>query len=165
MSISWARIDILDLTSMGQYRGGDDFEALAAISRFTQVTAFDRSGELAWPMDQAILRDFSMTMPAEHPHVVMDRVAEELWLNDSEIMVQCAGDIDSVAVLAAVCKKSPDLSKVTVRYTKSGPERYPKLFSTILPALGVVMENRDKDRKSTRLNSSHLKLSRMPSSA
>ena len=143
MSISWARIDILDLISMGQHRGGDDFEALAAISRFTQVLAFDRSGELVWPMGQAILQDFSEAMPAEHPHVVMDRVAEELWLNDSEIMVQCAGDIDSVAALAAVCKKAPDLSKVTVRYTKSGPERYPKLFSTILPALGVVMENRD----------------------
>ena len=143
MSISWARIDILDLISMGQHRGGDDFEALAAISRFTQVMSFDRSGELVWPMGQAILQDFSEAMPAEHPHVVMDRVAEELWLNDSEIMVQCAGDIDSVAALAAVCKKAPDLSKVTVRYTKSGPERYPKLFSTILPALGVVMENRD----------------------
>ena len=143
MSISWARIDILDLPSMGQHRGGDDFEALAAISRFTQVLAFDRSGELVWPMGQAILQDFSAAMPAEHPHVVMDRVAEDLWLNNSEIMVQCAGDIDSVAALAAVCKKAPDLSKVTVRYTKSGPERYPKLFNTILPALGVVMENRD----------------------
>ena len=143
MSISWARIDILDLASMGQHRGGDDFEALAAISRFTQVMSFDRSGELVWPMGQAILQDFSAAMPAEHPHVVMDRVAEDLWLNNSEIMVQCAGDIDSVAALAAVCKKATDLSKVTVRYTKSGPERYPKLFSTILPALGVVMENRD----------------------
>jgi len=143
VSISWARIDILDLPSMGQHRGGDDFEALAAISRFTQVLAFDRSGELVWPMGQAILQDFSAAMPAEHPHVVMDRVAEDLWLNNSEIMVQCAGDIDSVAALAAVCKKATDLSKVTVRYTKSGPERYPKLFSTILPALGVVMENRD----------------------
>ena len=34
------------------------------------------------------------------------------------------------------------------------------LLHTLLP-----MHNQDKDRKSTRLNSSHLKLSRMPSSA
>jgi hypothetical protein len=143
VSISWARIDILELTSMGQYRGGDDFEALAAISNFTEILAFDRSGELVWPAGQSILQDFSAAMPSEHPGVVMDQVAEKLWSNDSEIMVQCAGDIDSVAALAAVCKKAPDLSKVTVRYTPSGPERYPKLFSTILPSLGVVMENRN----------------------
>ena len=143
MSISWMALDALRLPVMSKYRGSDDFEALAAISTFTGTVAFDLSGTLVWPFGQNLVSDFSVAMPAETPSDVMDTVAQKLWLSNAEIMVQCAGDIDSVAVLAAICKNAPDLSKITVRYTKAGVARYPALFNIFLPNLGVNLENRD----------------------
>jgi hypothetical protein len=140
---SWFISTALESTILNKYRGDEDFEALAAISSFTGVTAFDLTNTLKWPFGQTLCLDYSNTTEALHPHKVLDAVAVDVWRDHNEVAVHCAGAIDDVAVLAAICKNSTDLSKITVKCTQAGITRYPYLFNTLLPDLGITIDNRD----------------------
>lgn len=141
--VTWKNIDALKLPQIGEFRGNPDVEALFAISRFTQCFAVDLSNTLSWGFDVNKIHDFSGPVSSTNPSDCIDQRAQDIWSNHSEVAVLCAGDVDSVCVLAAICKYAPDLSKVIVRYTQAGVKAYPKLFNEILPTLGVTMESRD----------------------
>lgn len=141
--VTWMSIDSLKLPQIGKLRGKPDIEALIAISRFTECFAVDLSNTLSWGFDINKIHDFSGPVSSTKPSDVIDEVAKEIWSKYDKVAVLCAGDVDSVCALAAICKHAPDLSKVIVRYTKAGVSAYPKLFNEILPNLGVTMECRD----------------------
>ena len=141
--VTWMSIDALKLPDMGKFRGKPDTEALIAISRFTQCFAVDLSNTLSWGFNVNKIHDFSGPVSSTKPSDVIDQRAKDIWSEKDQVAVLCAGDVDSVCALAAICKHAPDLSKVIVRYTKAGVNAYPKLFNEILPSLGVTMECRD----------------------
>lgn len=141
--VTWMSLDALKLPDMGKYRGNPETEALIAISRFVQGFAVDLSGTLSWGFQTNRIHDYSGPVSSTNPADVIDQRAKDIWTTNKEVSVLCAGDVDSVCALAAICKHAPDLSKVTVKYTKAGITAYPNLFKQILPSLGVKMESRD----------------------
>ncbi|WP_156805021.1 hypothetical protein [Vreelandella jeotgali] len=104
----------------------------------------DQSGVLQWPFPVEPLLDQSEG-PVERLSIseCMDaRARQVLAQADGQVAVQCASDIDSVAVAAALVKHAEAPGDVVVRYTTSSYKRYPEFYDTILPNLGVSLEDR-----------------------
>jgi len=144
VAVAWANQNVLRSPEFGQFRGQEDFEALVAISKFTRSFAVDLSGTLDWPFPVARTQDYSAPVLPKTVAQCLDERSQEIWAEGhSTVTVLCGGDADSVPVLAAILKYAPTPQQVVVRYTASGVARYPLLFNTILPSLGVVLNARD----------------------
>ena len=125
--------------------------------------------------------DIQVTYPGASAQTVQDTVVQviEQQLNGIDNLRYTAsdGNSDGSMTITATFNQgtNPDIAQVQVQNklqlaTPLLPQevqqqgiRVTKAVKNFLLVLGVVSE--DGDRKSTRLNSSHLKLSRMPSSA
>lgn len=126
------------------HRGGEDVEALVAISKFLSCYAVDLTGTLEWPWATRRLFAIDQHIDSLSPAECLDiRAREVLDKTQGKVSVLCAGDIDSTAVAAALLKHADDPSLITVHCTESSVATYPDLFERILPAYGVAFSFRD----------------------
>ena len=141
VGVAWASKAILAHPKLKQYRGGDDIEALIAISKFTGVFAVDLSGTLEWPFPTERISDFSIS--AFEPlsvGAVMDTVGAAAWDGVSELTVFTSGDTASMGVLAALLKHKPDGCVLKLRYNITGSTYYSLLFAEIASNYAIETE-------------------------
>lgn len=137
--VIWANLDFTRSPKLYDYVGKPDFEALRALSLFLRTFVFDQSGTLEWPFPFKTMLNQSVGVRAMPVKECFDTQATALWNQSQEpITVLCGGDIDSVAVLAALIKTASDRSLIQVHYTDASVARYPKLFNELLPALKIT---------------------------
>lgn len=136
--VIWSNSNLLKTPKVLPFMRQPDFETLRALSVFLSTTPFDATGSLVWPFNHNVLFE---ERHQEAPLQVSDALilrGEAIWqASHDPITVLCGGDIDSVAVIAALLQTAPENGKLRVHYTDASVQRYPRLFEELLPALGV----------------------------
>jgi len=141
--VVWFAPNLVKTPEMVKFYGQEDFEALYAMSAFFGGTAIDQTGTLKWPFPVNLSTDQSLAVQPRAVSACMDERAQQIWAESSDpVAVLCAGDCDSVPVVAALIKHAPSPERVIVRYTASGYKRYPLLFESLIPGTGAVLEYR-----------------------
>lgn len=141
--VSWAHPMAARMPQTIAYRNNPQAQALLAISRLLNCYAVDLSGTLNWPCGNRRIASLPLPEHAGTAAECLDRRAQEVWQAcDDRVIVLCAGDIDSTAVVAALLKHTDTPERIEVRYTGSCLDRYAELFQKVLPATGVRLAER-----------------------